>query len=162
MSLFEDSRYLYRDTLFVFLQKGNRPALNDLQNCLSGLGEKYRFQIIKTTEKDGVEYLESGTLFSPQDYSAMDIVYVQGPEVQEQVAEIFQDFKTVTVTGEDRKKLEVLTKSDARFDIFHFGEVITGGDDDEILDPGGLLLVLERLAELTHGVSFDPQSQDLN
>ena len=92
----------------------------------------------------------------------MDIVYVQGPEVQEQVAEIFQDFKTVTVTGEDRKKLEVLTKSDARFDIFHFGEVVTGSDDDEILDPGGLLLVLERLAELTQGVSFDPQSQDLN
>ena len=38
----------------------------------------------------------------------------------------------------------------------------TGGEEaeeeDEFLDPGSLLIVLEQLAELCHGIAIDPQT----
>lgn len=162
MSLFEDFRYVYRDTFFIFFLKKNCPLLNDFEACIESLGDKFDLQNIKHSIKNDQKRLESGTIVSPQDRSAMDVVYVEGPEVQEQVAQIFQEFRSVTLTGDDRQNLERLTHCDARFDIFHFAEVTEGVDEDEILDPGGLLLVMSSLAELTGGVSFDPQSQDLN
>jgi hypothetical protein len=68
----------------------------------------------------------------------------------------------MTLTGDDRQKLKQLGEADCRFDVFHFGQVSESDeDDDDFLDPGGLMAVMDRLAELTGGVSFDPQSQSL-
>lgn len=158
MSLFEDARYHYRDTLFVFFKQDNRPSYSSLQRMFQKMGNK--FEVYNSTNTG--EKFESATVRSPQDYSAMDIVVVQGQEVKEQIKEMIRDFRTVTLTGEDRKKLKQLEECDCRFDIFHFGEATdTAEEDDEFLDPGGLLLLLERLSELTEGISFDPQSQAL-
>jgi len=158
MSLFEDSRYLYRDTLFVFFNQENRPDFSAVKALFENLGKKFELANVR---HDG-EKFESATLYSPQDYSAMDIVYMQGEEVQDQVAELMRDFRTITLTGEDRKKLKSLEQANCRFDIFHFGEVGNDLDeDDDFLDPGGLLLLLERLATLVRGVSYDPQAQAL-
>ena len=42
---------------------------------------------------------------------------------------------------------------------FHFEQVAgSNHEEEDFLDPGGLLIVLERLAELCRGVSVDPQS----
>lgn len=158
MSLFEDSRYLYRDTLFVFFNQENRPDFSVLQQLFRDLGNKFE---VSDAVSDGQKF-ESVTIRSPQDYSAMDIVYVRGQEVKDQVKQLIQDFRTVTLTGEDRQKLSLLEACDCRFDIFHFGEVTDSyEEEDEFLDPGGLLLLLERLAKITGGVSFDPQSHAL-
>lgn len=158
MSLFEDNRYLYRDTLFVLFPRENRPTLGRVQALLEKLGGKYELANPKETQGR----FESATLFSPQDFSAMDVVYMEGEEVREQVSEIIRDFRTITLMGGDREKLKLLETCDARLDVFHFAEIGEGDDeDDDILDPGGLLLFLERMAELTAGVSYDPQSQAL-
>ena len=53
-----------------------------------------------------------------------------------------------------------IQNSTARFDIFHFEQVSAAGEE-EILDPGGLLLVMQKLCELVDGVGLDPQSQAL-
>jgi hypothetical protein len=158
MSLFEDGRFLYRDTLFVFFNQENRPGLSAVQSLFDGLGKKFE---LANVSNDGDKF-ESATLYSPQDYSAMDIVYIQGDEVSDQVEELKREFRTITLTSEDRKKLKMLEQSDCRFDVYHFGQV--GNDceeDDDFLDPGGLLLLLDRLATLVRGVSYDPQAQAL-
>jgi hypothetical protein len=156
VSLFSDSRYEYRDTYFVFLEKKDRPTANAIKACLSELGSKY--QTAQMSAKNDV--FESTTVISPYDFSAMDIAYVQGEEVTNQIGELMDEFKTMTLTGDDSRKLQKVQKCNARFDVFHF-EQVDVDSEDEFLDPGGLLLVLERLARLCRGVILDPQSQTL-
>ena len=156
VSLFEDSNYQYRDTYFVFFKKENRPSLDKIESTLAELGTRY--QTLKSSEQDGE--FESLTFVSPYDYSAMDIAVAGGEEVQTQIEELMEEFKTMTLTGDDSKKLTTLGHCDSRFDIFHF-ENIEGAGEDEFLDPGGLLLVMEKLSELSDGVALDPQSHSL-
>ena len=156
LGLFGDSRYEYRDTFFVLFQKENRPSSDKIQACLAELGPKYETLDLKATDGE----LESITVRSPHDRSAMDITYVVGEEVQNQVTEIQSEFRTMTLAGDDVKKLKLINECDARFDIYHF-EQCEAGAVDEMLDPGGLLIVLGTIAQLCDGVGLDPQSQAL-
>ena len=71
------------------------------------------------------------------------------------------DFRTITLSGDDHKKLKMLDGCNSRFDIYHFEQQSPEGGAEEMLDPGGLLLVMERLAEVCKGVGLDPQSKTL-
>ncbi len=124
---------------------------------LGSLGPRYEAVNLKANET-GFEAL---TVKSPRDFSAMDIVFTEGEEVSAQIEELEEAMRTMTLSGDDIKKLSTLKDSDARFDIFHFEEIATATDDDQFLDPGGLLLVLEALAELCNGVALDPASNSL-
>ena len=158
MSLFEDSRFVYRDTFFVFFQQKNRPSLKSVESMLAGLGDKYE----SSNARESAGKFDSITVHSPQDYSAMDITYIDGEEVRDQIQDLKTEFRTMTLTGDDHQKIADLEKCDGRLDVFHFAELSNEEvDEDEVLDPGGLLLVLERLARLSNGVSYDPQSQSL-
>jgi hypothetical protein len=157
VSLFEDNRFVYRDTFFVYYKKQDRPNVENVKAFLAEMGNKYQ----TTNLKDSDGKFESMTIHSPQDYSAMDVTYLEGEEVVEQVSEMMKDFILMTLTGEDQQKLKIFQNCDARFDVFHFEQIAEGQEEDEILDPGGLLLVMNNLAELCHGVSLDPQSQTL-
>ena len=156
VGLFGDSRYEYCDTFFVLFNKQNRPSSDKVQACLAELGPKYETLDLRATDGD----LESITVRSPNDRSAMDITFVQGEEVANQIQEIQTDFRTMTLAGDDVKKLQKLADCDARFDIYHF-EQNEGGEEGDMLDPGGLLIVLETIARLCDGVGLDPQSQAL-
>lgn len=157
MSLFEDNRFVYRDTFFVYFQHPHRPTADEVAQVLKKLGDKYEFSSLKST--DGK--FESISVHSPQDYSAMDITCIIGEEVREQIKDMMNEFKTMTLTGEDREKLSLFEKCDSRLDVYHFEEVSEAEEEDEVLDPGGLLLVMGKLARLCHGVGLDPQSQTL-
>jgi len=108
-------------------------------------------------ETDGL--FESLCIKSPHDSSAMDITFVQGDEVTEQIKELMTEFKNMTLAGDDHKKLKALSRSTARFDIYHFEQ--TMGGENEMLDPGGLFLVMEKLIHVCQGVGHDPQSNTL-
>ena len=157
MSLFSDNKYQYRETFFVLFKSGDFPAAEDVQMVLGSLGPRYETINLKETD----EGFESMTVKSPRDFSAMDIVYTQGEEVTTQIEEIMEAMRTATLSGDDIKKVSALKNCDARFDIFHFEEIATATEDDQFLDPGGLLLVLEALAELCNGIALDPQSNSL-
>jgi hypothetical protein len=90
----------------------------------------------------------------------MDITYTSGEEVREQVAELLKEFRSASATKEDQEKLKKLARCDARFDVYHFEEIVPGGEeeDEEFLDPGSLLIVLEKLARACKGVGIDPQA----
>ena len=156
MSLFEDNKYQYHDTFFVFFSKENRPSADKIQACVAELGSKYESLNVHDVDGD----FESISVLSPHDCSAMDIAYVQGEEVTGQIEDLMEEFQSITLMGDDSKKLVKVQNCDARFDIFHFEQIsVTSGE--EILDPGGLLLVMEKLTELVEGVGLDPQSQSL-
>ena len=145
----------YRDTFFVHFDIADRPSGDELKKAVESLGDKYELSNLKVNEGQ----FESITIKSPHDSAAMDISFVQGEEVVEQVKELMTEFRTITLQGDDHKKLSKLGKCNARFDIFLFGQ--TSGGEEEMLDPGGLFLVMEKIAGTCEGVGLDPQSNAL-
>ncbi len=159
MSLFEDDKYSYRDTFFVLFEKANRPSAERIRKSFAQLGSRYEI----TNISESPEGVDSLTVKSPYDFSAMDIVYVEGEEVTSQVKDWLEEFRTITLIGDEAQKIQHLKNCDSRFDIYHFEQndgIGKGGEEDQ-LDPGALLLVIEKLTELSQGTGLDPQSMSL-
>jgi hypothetical protein len=160
VSTFENQDYKWRETYFVLFDSARRPLLEQVKRRLMRLNP--RFELTGGEADEGGRF-ESLTLRSPQDYAAMDISYVSGEEVSEQVDELQRELKG-NVDAADRPKFTQLSKCDAKFDILHFEQVSDedeGEDDSEMLDPSALLSVMDALIELTRGVGIDPQSGSL-
>jgi hypothetical protein len=159
MSTFENDQYKWRETYFVLFSAAKRPTLAKMTKALQGLNP--RFELSNTLADDDGGF-ESLTLRSPQDYSALDISYVSGEEVQTQGVELAEELRANASDPEERAKLARLPKCDARLDILHFEEIVGGSsgeeEGDETLDPSTLLNVLDALVRMTGGVGVDPQS----
>jgi len=161
MSLFENEQYRWRETYFVLFHEKDRPTLADVQKTLALLGHQYK--VIEQRSDEG-GFFESLTLISPDDFSAMDITYLAGEEVKEQVGELTEEMENAALTRDEKQKLKQVKSCDARFDVYHFEQVVMGQideDDESYLDPGALLIVLEHLARMCGGVGVDPQSGTL-
>lgn len=160
MSTFENEHYKWRETYFVLFNAAKRPSLEKLTKVLQGLNRRFELSNALADDEGGFESL---TLRSPQDYSALDISYVSGEEVQTQGLELAEEMRPNAADPEERSKLARLPKCDARLDILHFEEIVGepggGGEEgDETLDPSTLLNVLDALVRMTGGVGIDPQS----
>ena len=82
MSLFENDEFRWRDTYFVLFHEKDRPSADATLQSLQTLGPRYQVQDVRYDEEGR---LESLTLLSPDDFAAMDISYISGEEVEEQV-----------------------------------------------------------------------------
>ena len=159
MSLFEDSRFQWRETYFVLFDAKHRPSSAAVKKALQEL--KTGFVISDFVESEDGK-LEGMTVLSHIDSSGIDITYIEGDEVAEQLVELKKEFRGQQLTAEEKLKYERMMQANARFDVFHFEELGDSIDDDDgPLDPGTLVLVLARLAKLCHGVALDPQSGGL-
>ena len=162
MSLFENDEFRWRETYFVLFDEANRPKADDVVAALRQVNENYQLGDVRKTES---EALESLTVLSPDDYAGMDITFVGGPEVQEHTEELVEEMLPMVV-GEEQDRLKKLPEFNARLDVFHFEQLTftgpaDGNDMEEFVDPGSLLIVLEKLAELTKGVGVDQESGTL-
>jgi hypothetical protein len=157
MSMFEDEHYRWRETYFVLFDAKKRPNQEKMKKVLSGLSDRYQMANF-TADSHGL--FESGTVLSPDDFAALDVCYVGGDEVQEQVAQLVAEMQLTLLEPDDQQKLQRIARSTGRFDVLHF-EQLTEGDseeEDEMLDPSAMLVVLSALAKLTDGIAVDPQS----
>ena len=162
MSLFENDEYRWRETYFILFNEQNRPLAKDVAQVLLKLDPRYKSAGIRDDDQGR---FESMTLLSPDDFSAMDITCLAGEEVIEQAAELAKEMKATAASEEERKKLLRLTQCTARFEVYHFEQILFEGsgeeEEEEFLDPGSLLIVLDRLAEICEGIVVDPQSGSL-
>lgn len=160
MSLFENDQYRWRETYFVLFDERQRPSTKETRAALEELGTHYRILDIR---EDAQGRFDSLTVLAPDDFAAMDISYVVGEDVTAQIKDLSRDMKRMPLTDEERAKLDRLPEFNARFDIYHFEQLVDDDheEDDDYLDPGALLIVLERLARLCGGVGIDPQSGTL-
>jgi hypothetical protein len=160
MSLFEDSRYQWRETYFVLFDVRQRPKATDVQRLLTELGPRMTIQELAANDAG---LLDSMTVLSHADAAGMDITYVEGEEVKEQVLQLRQDWKGKSGGPKEKPHLDRALHANARFDVYHFEEVTDFPEDDEdgSLDPGTLLLVLNKLARLCQGEALDPQTGEL-
>jgi len=160
MSLFADGNYQWRETYFVLFDRKHRPKADDIKRLLVELGPRME---IRELSADGGGLLESMTVLSHADAAGMDITFVEGDEVKEQIVQLRQEWKGKRTSDKEKPHLERALHADARFDVFHFEEITEFPDeeDDGPLDPGTLLLVLNKLARLCHGEALDPQTGEL-
>ena len=162
MAIVENQQYRRRETYFVLFNLENRPTSEAVVAALHQVNEHYELADVR---KDEQGQLESLTILSPDDYAAMDITLVTGEEVKEHTIEVVEEMMPL-MTGEEKQRLRTLPEFDARLDVYHFEQTVFEGpagdeDPDEFMDPGSLLIVLEKLAELTQGVGVDQESGTL-
>jgi len=156
MSTFENDRYRWRETYFLLFDSSRRPSLEQMQKLLRKVNRQFELHNPRTDDDGG---FESVTVLAPGAYSAMDISYLEGEEVQEQTVDLCREFRDHACSPDEHRKLEQLAACDARFDILHFEEVSEGDEEgDETFDPSALLMIVEALAKYTGGVAIDPQS----
>lgn len=159
MSLFANDRFQWRETYSVLFDEKKRLKLADFQSALAELGKKIEITEV-LADDDG--YLESCTIYAHADSAGMDVVFISGEEVTEQIAELRKEWKRQPFDAEERSKAAQAMLANARYDIFHFEELgdafLDQENEDEVLDPVTLLRVLAKLTRLTQGVSIDPQA----
>ncbi len=155
MSMFEDGQYQWRETYFVLFPSQRRPKLKDVQKAITKLRQHLTLTNL-AADKDGL--LESLTILAPDDFAALDVSYLSGDEVREQVAQLAEEVEPSCCCEDEKKRLKELRECDARLDIFHFEQMVDAdAEEDGMFDPSALLVILDTLAELTDGVSVDPQ-----
>ncbi len=156
MSMFEDGQYQWRETYFVLFPSQRRPKLKEVQKAVTRLHQHLTLTNL-AANKDGL--IESLTILAPDDFAAIDISYLSGDEVREQVAQLAEEVEPSCGCQDEKKRLENLRACDARLDIFHFEQMVDTDSEEEdgMFDPSALLMILDTLAELTGGISVDPQ-----
>jgi hypothetical protein len=159
MSMFEDSRYRWRETYFVLFDANKRPKLARVAKAIAALNKRFQLTNLSTDEEGCFDSL---TVISPDDFAALDICYTGGDEVLEQGASLVDDLKKAGDDSPPPVPWEQIKKYDGRFDILHFEQISEDAGDaseeEEMLDPSALLVVLGVLAKLTDGVAVDPQA----
>jgi len=158
--MFQDSNYHWRETCFVYFSRENRPTLQKVLQTLKAVGPQYQ---VMNAQADQAGRFESMTIIAPDAFSAMDVCYLDGPEIQEEVEKQVKELAASDLTAEERKQLARLKQCDARLDVFHFERLMDdeGEEDDDVgdyFDPSALIIVLEAFSKLTHGIVIDPQS----
>lgn len=163
MSLFENEEYQWRETYFILFEDENRPQADQVNDALKEVDSRYEVRDVRADDEGRFESL---TLVSPDDYAAMDISFVTGDEVVEQTSELVNELLKATFTEDEKSAIRSLGDCRCRFDVYHFEQLTFVGRDgeseeDDFMDPGALLTVMERIAELCDGVVIDPQANTI-
>ena len=162
MSLFENPEFQWRETYFVMFEQNKRPTVQQMQSVIDGLGARLKAENMRTTE-DG--QFESLTLFAPDDFAAMDIICTVGDEVVEQLPSLIEELEPNMLDAEEKAQLDAIKNCSARLEVFHFEQhtftAPEDGVDANVMDPGGVLVVLQRLNAICDGVVVDPQSSSV-
>ncbi len=161
MSLFENDEYQWRETYFILFRESDRPAAADVERELRQLDSRYQVRDLRADQQGRFESL---TLVSPDDYAAMDITLLAGEDVVQQTEELLPDLRLSAVTKQEKAALQKLPRCECRFEVYHFEQLtFVGGDEgeDDCLDPGALLIVMETLASLCAGTVIDPQANSI-
>jgi len=163
MSLFENDEYQWRETYFILFDASKRPTCDELESLLKELNDGYEICEVRGNE-DGK--FESLTLLSKDDYAAMDLTCVEGDDVKDQSVELAKELRELAGPDE-MPTIKRIPECTARLEVYHFEQMVFVGssesDDepDDFMDPGSLLVVLDRLAEVCDGIVVDPQSNSL-
>ncbi|RIK72805.1 MAG: hypothetical protein DCC67_18705 [Planctomycetota bacterium] len=170
---------LWLETYFIVFPSSRRPTLAQVERAITQANPRFKLENL-AADDDG--YFASVLVESPEDSAAVEVSYETGEAVIEQnVAWARQIRKRITPAQHQR-----LASADARLDVAHY-ERVQGGEvsaerddarderfaddlDDESLDdelametfdPTCLLTVVDALAALTQGLTFDPAAGEL-
>jgi hypothetical protein len=151
----ENDQYQWRETYFIWFESPRRPSLSEAEEVVRHLRGHFE---LDSGEADADGLLTALTVRSREDHAALEIECAAGPDVLSEGATVAAELNSGDV---DPDKLARLKRCDARIEVMHFEEVIDAPpeqDPDDMFDPSALLVVLDALVRLTHGICVDPQA----
>lgn len=163
----------WRETYFILFPQDRRPALDKVADALAKANARYALENLAA---DDAGLLQSLLVESAEDHAAVEISYEVGDGVIEQNLEWAKQLQDELPPSQ----LQEMIKADARLDVAHFERMPAGSDDPpaslpfagddefgaeeenfDMLDPTCLLTVVDALAQLTDGLTFDPASGEI-
>jgi hypothetical protein len=178
MSNNKSDELLWRETYFILFSHARRPTLSQVEDALLQAGGRLHLENL-AADDDGL--FASLLVESPEDHAAVEVSYEIGDAVIEQNLEW-----AIGLKGQlSDEQLRQIMEADARLNVAHFERKTAGKsattpreesgpfsfeeayfDEEEegpldMLDPTCLLTVVDTLATLTEGLTFDPASGEV-
>jgi hypothetical protein len=166
----ESDELYWRETYFILFPHKRRPSLKQVSAALANANKRFQ---LENPAADDAGMIESLLVESPEDHAAVEISYEVGDAIIQQNLAWAKELQKQLPAA----KLQELMKADARLDVAHFERMPSSGasfasdnfgdefDDEEasleMLDPTCLLTVVETLADLTGGLTFDPAAGEI-
>ena len=123
MTLFEDDRYDWRETYFVYFESSHRPKLPEVRRALKTYAP---FFCILDSKADPNGNLVEMTIASYENHAALEIVYREGKDVLTEAQHLVRSVKK-EATEEELAKLQRIVQCKARFDVHHFEQTAETG-----------------------------------
>ena len=123
---------------------------------------------ISESRKKGL-YLESDLRFAQFNEAKWVLRFHKGfpkpiADICEKVsAALMGELLKAATTADEKQRIHRLAQLPCRIDVYHFEQLVFIGrenpeDEDDFMDPGALLIVMEKIAKLCDGVIVDPQA----
>ena len=157
MSLFEQPGYRWRETYMVLFQAADRPLAESVRAAVRGLGGRFDVSDVQANSEG---FLDSMTVKMRGESTALDVIYTGDEDVTEQLPDLVRDLRHGP-DSEEGDRIDSVAEMTARLDVLHFYQQMDDASDEELddfVDPGSLLIVLDCLCHLCHGIAVDPQS----
>ena len=116
MTLFDDNRYNWRETYFVYFEPPHRPKLAKVRQMLKTHAP---FLSILDGKEDENENLIAMTIASYEDHAALEITYREGDDVLAEAKHTFHSLKE-EASPRELSQLEKIASCQTRFDVHHF------------------------------------------
>jgi len=123
MTLFEDDRYDWRETYFVYFEADHRPKMPNIRRALRANAPL--FSILNSKAEPNGNLVEM-TIASYEDHAALEIVYREGPDVLTEVQHLVRSLEEEATT-EELVKLQQIVQYKMRFDVHHFEQTAETG-----------------------------------
>jgi hypothetical protein len=119
MTLFEDNRYDWRETYFVYFESSHRPKLPEVRRALQIHAP---FLCVLSSKADPNEYLVEMTVASYEDHAALEIIYQEGRNVLNEAKHSARSLAK-GAHKEERLKLQKIAQCNMRLDVHHFEQL---------------------------------------
>jgi len=119
MTLFDDDRYDWRETYFVYFESSHRPKLPEVRRALKTYTSVF---YILNSKADLNENLVEMTIASYEDHAALEIVYREGNDILTEAKHLVQSLKK-EANAEERAQLQKIIQCKTRFDVHHFEQL---------------------------------------
>jgi len=157
MSLFENPEYQWRETFLVLFDEQQRPTAEQVEAAFTQIGKQFEQHNVRRTESG---LLEAVTMISQTDYAGLDISYIDGEDVSDQIEELLTMIDIDDLMPGEDELVARIPLCNARFDILHFENIAgaIGEEEMDFMDPGAMLIVAQKLASVVDGIAVDPNS----
>ena len=123
MTFFDDKRYDWRETYFVYFESSHHPKLLVIQQALKTHAPFLEILDSKVDESDN---LVAMTVASYEDHAALEIIYREGNDILAEAKHTFHTLKK-EASAKELLQLEKIARYRARFDVHHFEQTAATG-----------------------------------
>ena len=116
MTLFDDDRYDWRETYFVYFESSLRPKLPDVRRALKAYAPFFN---ILSSKADAEGNLAEMTIASYEDHAALEIIYREGNDILAEARHLARSLEK-DASEEERAQLQKIVQCKTRLDVHHF------------------------------------------